>query len=116
MTQIVPEEVRVANLTQGTTRISSKGLAKFYLQSLASQAVRDNVSAVSEGSTLREISLYDLRKIHLRRPDLAKQQRISAGLTALDTQITAQAAQIESLQTHKRGLMQQLFPSTGDAT
>jgi type I restriction enzyme S subunit len=44
-------------------------------------------------------------------PKVAEQQRIADCLTALDTRITAQAAKIESLKTHKRGLMQQLFPS-----
>ena len=43
--------------------------------------------------------------------ELAEQQKIADCLTALDTQIAAQAAKIESLKTHKRGLMQQLFPS-----
>jgi type I restriction enzyme, S subunit len=41
----------------------------------------------------------------------AEQRRIAACLAALDTQIAAQAAKIEALKQHKRGLMQQLFPA-----
>lgn len=46
-------------------------------------------------------------------PDVetGEQQQITACLTALDTRIVAQAAKIETLKTHKRGLMQQLFPA-----
>ena len=44
--------------------------------------------------------------------DKAEQQKIAACLTALDTQIAAQAAQLDTLHQHKRGLMQQLFPSS----
>lgn len=43
--------------------------------------------------------------------EIAEQQKIAACLTALDSQITAQAAQLDTLHQHKRGLMQQLFPS-----
>ncbi|OXU13965.1 restriction endonuclease subunit S [Sedimentisphaera salicampi] len=42
--------------------------------------------------------------------DEDEQQRIAECLSALDTQITAQATKIETLKQHKRGLMQQIFP------
>ena len=44
-----------------------------------------------------------------KEPD--EQQRIANCLTDLDTLITAAAQQLETLKTHKKGLMQQLFPS-----
>ena len=40
-----------------------------------------------------------------------EQQRIANCLTSLDALITAQAQTLEALKTHKKGLMQQLFPS-----
>jgi type I restriction enzyme S subunit len=40
----------------------------------------------------------------------AEQQRIADCLTSLDALITAETQKIESLKTHKKGLMQQLFP------
>lgn len=46
----------------------------------------------------------------------AEQQRIADCLSALDTLITAQAEKLDALHSHKRGLMQQLFPSPEDAT
>jgi len=43
-------------------------------------------------------------------PEIDEQIRIAGYFYVLDTQIAAQAAKIDSLKTHKRGLMQQLFP------
>lgn len=47
---------------------------------------------------------------------LAEQQRIATCLSSLDDLIAVQSAKLETLQTHKQGLMQQLFPSPADAT
>ena len=47
-------------------------------------------------------------------PSLAEQQRIADCLTALDTLITTATLELEALKTHKKGLMQQLFPSLED--
>jgi type I restriction enzyme S subunit len=44
-------------------------------------------------------------------PSLAEQQRIADHLTALDTLITAATQTLDTLKTHKQGLMQQLFPA-----
>jgi type I restriction enzyme, S subunit len=44
-------------------------------------------------------------------PSLAEQQRIAECLTSLDDLITAQTQKLDALKTHKKGLMQQLFPS-----
>jgi type I restriction enzyme S subunit len=44
-------------------------------------------------------------------PQPAEQQRIASCLTSLDDLIAAQTQKLEALKTHKKGLMQQLFPS-----
>lgn len=44
-------------------------------------------------------------------PSLAEQQRIADHLTSLDGLITAATQELDTLKTHKQGLMQQLFPS-----
>ena len=43
-----------------------------------------------------------------------EQQKIAACLTSLDEVIAAQGRKVEALKTHKRGLMQQLFPREGE--
>lgn len=40
-----------------------------------------------------------------------QQQRIATCLSSLDALIAAQTQKLKALNTHKRGLMQQLFPS-----
>jgi type I restriction enzyme S subunit len=49
-------------------------------------------------------------------PSLAEQHRIVACLTSLDDLITAQTQKLAALRTHKKALMQQLFPSPEEAT
>lgn len=44
-------------------------------------------------------------------PEFEEQQCIADCLASLDTLITTQIQRLETLKTHKRGLMQQLFPS-----
>jgi type I restriction enzyme S subunit len=44
-------------------------------------------------------------------PDSEEQRRVTACLSSLDGLIAAQAAKIDALSAHKKGLMQQLFPA-----
>ncbi|HRK77719.1 MAG TPA: restriction endonuclease subunit S [Thiobacillus sp.] len=44
-------------------------------------------------------------------PSLPEQHRIASCLSSLDALITAETQKLETLKTHKKGLMQQLFPS-----
>ena len=50
--------------------------------------------------------------LELAWPSLPEQQRIADCLTSLDDIIAAQTQKLEALKTHKKGLMQQLFPSS----
>ena len=51
-------------------------------------------------------------KLEFHFPHIGEQRRIADCLTSLDELLTAQTQRLESLQSHKKGLMQQLFPST----
>jgi len=46
--------------------------------------------------------------------DLEEQQKIADCLSSIDDLITTQTQKIESLKTHKKGLMQQLFPAADE--
>lgn len=67
----------------------------------------------SRGLTKDRLRLYydDFASIPLRCPAPPEQQRIASCLTSLDALITAETQKLEALKTHKKGLMQQLFPS-----
>ena len=47
-------------------------------------------------------------------PQPAEQQKISECLTSVDELIAAEARKLDALKTHKKGLMQQLFPREGE--
>jgi type I restriction enzyme S subunit len=57
-----------------------------------------------------------LDKIPIPYPEVPEQQRIADCLTSLDDLIAAQTQKHEALKTHKKGLMQQLFPSPEEPT
>ncbi len=113
---IVPEEIKEANLTQGTARISvNNGNSTLFVYfQIMSDAVINRINKKSKGSTFQEISLGELRKISIMVASLAEQQKIAACLSSLNELITAQAQKLETLKTHKKGLMQQLFPSNDE--
>jgi len=48
--------------------------------------------------------------------ETGEQQKIADCLSSLDELIRAEAAQIDALKAHKKGLMQQLFPRAGETT
>ncbi|MEL6244124.1 MAG: restriction endonuclease subunit S [Pseudomonadota bacterium] len=52
----------------------------------------------------------DLVKIEMLLPSPREQQRIAECLASLDELISAEVQKLDTLKTHKKGLMQQLFP------
>ncbi|MCO5112070.1 MAG: restriction endonuclease subunit S [Burkholderiaceae bacterium] len=70
------------------------------------------VGKYSVGTSQTVLSLNQLGAIRLPfPPTVDEQHRIANCLTSLDTLITAATQELETLKTHKKGLMQQLFPS-----
>ena len=61
---------------------------------------------------MTQFSEHSLQEYQLRIPLISstEQQKIANYLSSLDDLITAQTQKIEALQTHKKGLLQQLFP------
>lgn len=55
----------------------------------------------------------ELKAITLMLPSPPEQHRIASCLSSLDALITGETHKLEALTRHKRGLMQQLFPSIG---
>ena len=75
------------------------------------------LTITSRGLTKDRLRLYfdDFAKMPLRVPEKPEQQRIADCLTSLDTIIVSEARKLDTLKTHKKGLMQQLFPSVAEA-
>ncbi|MGJ5076397.1 restriction endonuclease subunit S [Bradyrhizobium oligotrophicum] len=80
------------------------------------QPVRKAIHAGASGAKVRHTSPTKIGEVVVSCPtSLPEQQRIADCLTALDDLIAAQTQKLEVLKTHKKGLMQQLFPSMEDA-
>lgn len=75
--------------------------------------VEEDIAKKSHGfkASFVHVKKSDLVKVDLPLPSLPEQQRIADCLTALDALITAATQTLDTLKTHKQGLMQQLFPS-----
>jgi type I restriction enzyme, S subunit len=83
----------------------------FLFQSLLGPQMQHEVDFHSTGSTAKGIKSSVFVTIGFCYPGLEEQKRIADCLTSLDTLITAATQELETLKTHKKGLMQQLFPS-----
>lgn len=62
----------------------------------------------------RHFSSLKERRVHYPDPRTGEQRKIAACLTSLDKLLAAEERRLEALQVHKKGLMQQLFPSPGE--
>jgi len=62
----------------------------------------------------RVLNKNDFLKLRVLVPDISEQQKIAECLTSLDEVIAAQRQKLDALKTHKKGLMQQLFPREGE--
>lgn len=112
LTRIVPASIPVANLTQGTARLSTKdSFSNVYVNyCLSTRRVYKRVNSVSKGSTFQEISLADLRNVKVTHSaDLKEQQKIASFLSKVDEKIGLLSEKKDKLTEYKHGVMQQLF-------
>ena len=72
--------------------------------------------SVASGSTIKTIGLPFFKELRIIVPPVPEQQHIATCLSSLDALITAETQKHEALKTHKKGLMQQLFPSPEQRT
>ena len=61
-----------------------------------------------------KVNNADVLKGDICVPELPEQQKIAECLSSVDELMAAQARKVDALKTHKKGLMQQLFPREGE--
>ena len=76
--------------------------------------VRSYFTKKAQGSTRFNLSKDAFKNLPLLVPSPPEQQKIADCLSSLDELIAAQARKVDALKTHKKGLMQQLFPREGE--
>jgi type I restriction enzyme S subunit len=83
----------------------------FLFHSLLGPTMQEDIDFHGTGSTAKGIKSKVFVKLSFWHPGVQEQQRIATCLSSLDALITAETQKHEALKTHKKGLMQQLFPS-----
>jgi type I restriction enzyme S subunit len=83
---------------------------------LGADKCRAALRQLAKGSSgsMKNITKPDVLKLLVAAPALAEQREIAECLSTLDKLIEAESEKLAALKTHKKGLMQQLFPREGE--
>ncbi|MBT0964199.1 restriction endonuclease subunit S [Denitromonas iodatirespirans] len=84
-------------------------LSRFIFQLLLTK--RSRFEDLAAGNLIPGLARGDILNIVAPIPEEDEQRQIAGCLSSLDAQIATEADKLETLKTHKAGLMQQLFPS-----
>ena len=86
--------------------------SRFLFSYINATGYQEFIASISRGNANQaNIAVKELMKFELKAPSPDEQQKIADCLTSVDELITNQAQKVESLKSHKKGLMQQLFPA-----
>ncbi len=96
--------------------VCKRGVSPLFLWFLLnSKRFRKKIYLLSQGATQIYINFSTIKKIKiLIPPSLPEQQKIADCLSSIDELIELQTKKLELLKAHKKGLMQQLFPSSDE--
>ena len=87
--------------------INNDGYANVFIAELLNTITRKHVSYIGNPKLMNGV----MAKIKIILPPLPEQQKIAHCLSSLDEVIGLESHKLDALKTHKKGLMQQLFPS-----
>ena len=92
-----------------------QGLQPEYLSCLLkNDAFIDYVMTGAKGVKMPRGDVGSMKAYPTLYPSKAEQQKIAECLSSVDELMAAQARKVDALKTHKKGLMQQLFPREGE--
>ncbi|WP_061286288.1 restriction endonuclease subunit S [Leptospira interrogans] len=81
----------------------------YYLKTL-----KRNFISLNQGMAIKGFTKDDVSNLLLSLPSLPEQQKIADCLSSIDELISIQAQKLDALKSHKKGLLQQLFPAEGE--
>lgn len=97
-------------ITEISNSVRREYLYYFIFSSTSQAYFLDNAA----GSGVLNLNADIIKNLPTSYPKSEEQQKIADCLSSLDALIAAQAEKIDALKTHKKGLMQQLFPREGE--
>jgi type I restriction enzyme, S subunit len=109
---LVPKELKKANLTQGTARISPNDdvFNGYLMYAIETLKVQKAISAISKGSTFKEISLEALRNIKIPIPkEHSVQKSIYASITNVKDSLRCLQSCLSHLKQLQKSLINQIF-------
>lgn len=107
---VSPDYVVFKCIERGSSRIDPA-----YLDHFRRSGDWENfVSEKGDGSVRIRIYYNDLARLQLALPPYEEQQKIAECLSSVDELIAAKERKLDALKSHKKGLMQQLFPREGE--
>ena len=74
-------------------------------------AKKKDIAHLAQGISVVHLYSSQLKKLNINIPKLPEQKKIADSLSSIDDLITTQTQKINVFMAHKKGLMQQLFPS-----
>ena len=93
--------------------IPKKNVTPVFLE-LIMRGRKEYLNKVATTGAQKNINNDILREVDVLLPSVPEQKRIADCLTFLDDLIAAESKKLDTLKTHKKGLMQQLFPQVGE--
>jgi len=87
------------------------GVSGLFFYLYFSEHFGERVMRMSAKNSVDSVRMAMITEMPVTMPSLPEQHRIASCLSSLDDLITAETQKHEALKTHKKGLMQQLFPS-----
>jgi type I restriction enzyme S subunit len=101
-----------ALLVQRVARLRAKGSIsiQFLFQQINSIRFQNYVDRINTSSGIPHISARQINEFEIRFPQFREQQKVADCLSSLDELIATQTQKLAAFKTHKKGLMQQLFP------
>jgi len=109
---IIPENIPLATHGAFMTVFRATN-PKFVFQLFQTDAYNNQVNA-DLGATINSINGGNFLKYKFTVPKPKEQEKIASCLSSLDEVITAHTQKLDLLKTHKKGLMQNLFPQEGE--
>jgi len=99
----------IDNNVAGVKRVEGKSTDLFMYFTMETISLIDY-----SGGAVPSVNKSAIENISVRFPKIEEQQKIAECLSTLDEVIAAQSQKLDALKTHKKGLMQQLFPREGE--